>query len=1298
MAVGVFYRFNQRPLCAHSGQRSMDPQLASIVWMTLCAALVMLMQAGFCLLECGFCRAKSSINVAIKNLLDFCVASAAFLLFGFALMFGNSWHGLFGTSFWAMSGQITPWIWAFFLFQLVFCGTATTIISGAVAERIRFSGYLLISLIVSGLFYPVFGHWAWGGTLEGTGSGWLRSLGFIDFAGSSVVHSVGGWISLATAMVLGPRIGRFSKNAAKMHGHNIPMAAIGAMMLWFGWFGFNGGSTLMVTDAIPRIVVNTNISAAFGSLSALAMSYWLERRPNVGHVINGCLAGLVAVTAGCHVVSPLSALCIGSVAGVICVLGSYLLEYLHIDDTVGAVPVHAFNGAWGTLAVALFGTTAAWGNGLTFWQQLGVQSLGIGVCFAWAFGGGFVVIGGLNLLMRLRVDRRAEICGLNKSEHGESTEIVELMTDMRQQRRQGAYHKRVRVEPYTEVGQIAAEYNRVLSCVVKEMDAREQAGAALQAAEAKYRSIYENAFEGIFQTTADGRYLSANPALARMYGYSSPEELMSSVCDITRQLYVEPGRREEFVELMQQTDVVTMFESQIYRRDGEVIWISENSRAVRDDQGTLLFYEGTVEDITERKKAEAWQRQVENAEAANHAKSEFLAKMSHEIRTPLNGVIGMLDLLAGTDTTPAQDRYVRIAKSSADSLLGLINDILDFSKIEAGKLELEQIEFELPLLLEDVAEMFVHRAKAKGLEMTCRVLPDVPRRVVGDPERLRQIVSNLVNNAIKFTSHGEIEIHGETVRIGDDGLAIKIAVRDTGIGIPDNRRHKLFASFSQVDASTTRKYGGTGLGLAICKQLVELMGGQIGVDSQVNVGSTFWAILPLPVIETASSATARLPAELRQLRVIAVDDVETNLEILRDQFTNWGLSITTVSSAAEALDRLRAAASQRRPYGLAILDCLMPEMDGVELAEAIRADRQLHETPLLMLTSLDDTTTEPLIERLNLAGCMTKPIRQSRLFDAIVQAATKSAAQPRATPGVTMPAAQSAAPLIAAGHRVLVTDDNEINQLVACEMLQNAGFVCEVAHNGRQALEAAKRGIYDLVLMDCEMPEMDGFAAVAAIRAWESERNTRRPLPVIALTANAIDGDRERCLAAGMSEYVTKPIDRERLFRVIATLLPAPADVTTKHSALPEEKRPQAVEPFVPCRAAAVVVTPTGDLTSPPDDLPALEFAVLLERCVGDAGFAGKILKKFQQRLPADVNALRQAILAGEACQVSSLAHGLKGSAANVSATGLSQVVGTIERAARSGALQEAEMTLPELERQFDRFFDVLDETLQSLP
>ena len=370
---------------------------------------------------------------------------------------------------------------------------------------------------------------------------------------------------------------------------------------------------------------------------------------------------------------------------------------------------------------------------------------------------------------------------------------------------------------------------------------RKQFECALQQAEEKYRSIFENAVMGIFQTTSSGQYLSANDALARTYGYQSTQELKASVTDISRQLYVDDRRREDFIRAMAEHGSVTGFESQIYRKDGKIRWISENAREVRDAKGELLYYEGTIEDITDRKEAEAAQKSAkEVAEAASVAKSEFLANMSHEIRTPLNGIVGMVELLLGTRLTEQQQRYAQLLRTSASSLTTLISDILDFSKIEAGKLELESLDFELPAMVEDMLEILSRKAHEKGVHLGCHFAADVPLAVAGDPDRLRQVLLNLINNAIKFTEHGQVTVRVTSQEYDEQAWLLKFAVTDTGIGIPPQRRDRLFKSFSQVDASTTRKYGGTGLGLAIAKQLAELMGGEIGVESEVGQGSTFW--------------------------------------------------------------------------------------------------------------------------------------------------------------------------------------------------------------------------------------------------------------------------------------------------------------------------------------------------------------------------------------------------------------------------------------------------------------------------
>ena len=457
------------------------------IWLLTGAALVMLMQGGFCLLESGLVRAKNSINVAIKNLVEFCISGAIFWAIGFAVMFGFGENGLLDVGGFFLGREAGPWLLAFFLFQMVFCGTATTIVSGAVSERMRFTGYIAVATIASALLYPIFGQWAWGGALEGSAQGWLERLGFIDFAGSTVVHSVGGWLALAAVLVIGPRRGRFGPGSSPIAGHNLSMATLGVMLLWFGWFGFNGGSTLGLDKSIPLILVNTNLAAAFGGLVAMALVWLVRGRPDVRQVMYGVIAGLVGITAGCHLVSPLSAAVIGSVAGAVCFGSTVLLERLEIDDAIGSVPTHACAGVWGTLAVALFGDPDAWGTGLGRWAQFGVQAVGVGTCFAWSFGLGFSLFYVLNRVLPLRVSGEDEQIGLNMSEHGASTAILDLVMGMGHQERTGDFSGHVAVDPYTEVGQIANQYNRVLDKVNSEVRKRDEAMEALRHSEERLR-------------------------------------------------------------------------------------------------------------------------------------------------------------------------------------------------------------------------------------------------------------------------------------------------------------------------------------------------------------------------------------------------------------------------------------------------------------------------------------------------------------------------------------------------------------------------------------------------------------------------------------------------------------------------------------------------------------------------------------------------------------------------------------------------------------------------------------------
>ncbi|MEK6256881.1 MAG: ammonium transporter, partial [Chloroflexota bacterium] len=441
-------------------------ELLDITWILICAGLVMFMQPGFSTLESGLVRTKNSVNVAAKNFADFCLSSGIYWAFGFAFMFGASVNGLFGFSDFAISDTDNVWQLAFFLFQLGFASTATTIVSGAVAERMRFYSYLTVAFIMSAVIYPVYGHWVWGSAAGGDG-GWLEALGFIDFAGSTVVHSIGGWMALASIIILGPRLRRFGKDAIPIHGHDLPLVTLGVFILWFGWIGFNGGSTLGLTDQVPGIIVNTFISGAFGGIVALALSEWRSKQVDVSLMMNGGLAGLVGVTASANLVTPIQSAVIGVVSGIVMYIVVLLLERFEIDDAVGAVPVHLAAGIWGTLAVALFADPEVWG-GASRLSQLGIQGIGVFAAFIWSFGLGYVLLSLVNRKFPLRIDPEGERIGLNVAEHGASTEILDLLTEMDSQRKSDDYSTPVNVEPHTEVGQIAKQYNIVLEAINKQ--------------------------------------------------------------------------------------------------------------------------------------------------------------------------------------------------------------------------------------------------------------------------------------------------------------------------------------------------------------------------------------------------------------------------------------------------------------------------------------------------------------------------------------------------------------------------------------------------------------------------------------------------------------------------------------------------------------------------------------------------------------------------------------------------------------------------------------------------------------
>ncbi len=434
----------------------------------------MSMQVGFCMLESGLVRSKNTINVALKNFLDFCVAGLFFWFCAFGLMFGTSKWGLIGVNEFFFQPQDEPGPrLAFFLFQLMFCATAATIVSGAVAERMKFCGYLLVTVVCSAIIYPVYGHWAWA---EG---GWLREMGFVDFAGSSVVHGIGGWTALAAAAVIGPRLGRFTSTQSLTSSHSLGIATFGTLTLFVAWIGFNGGSTLAIDDTVPLIVVNTILAGCAGGLSGLAATWWRDKLPMLPPTLNGCISGLVAITACCHVVTTAEAVFIGAAAGVLTYFAAQWVERAKIDDVVGAWSAHGAGGAWGTIAVGLFGDPAILSNGLSFWGQTGVQTLGVLVSIAWAGGIGYALFRLMNHFTPLRIDEEGEIVGLNVAEHGASTEIIDLLTEMARHSSEGDFTSRLQAQPFSEVGQIATGYNRVVDKVVSEIEMRDHVARRL---------------------------------------------------------------------------------------------------------------------------------------------------------------------------------------------------------------------------------------------------------------------------------------------------------------------------------------------------------------------------------------------------------------------------------------------------------------------------------------------------------------------------------------------------------------------------------------------------------------------------------------------------------------------------------------------------------------------------------------------------------------------------------------------------------------------------------------------------
>ncbi|NOY81894.1 MAG: response regulator [Kiritimatiellaeota bacterium] len=800
----------------------------------------------------------------------------------------------------------------------------------------------------------------------------------------------------------------------------------------------------------------------------------------------------------------------------------------------------------------------------------------------------------------------------------------------------------------------------------------DQANRALAESEEKYRGIFESLVDLYYRTDLDGRLVELSPSVESMTGFRAEELLGESVARV----YEHPDDRKAFMKMLLRYGRVQDYELRLRRKDGAVVDVSANSRLVFGPDGRPAGVEGMLRDISRRKRmenelrrardaAEAVNRELQQAirranemaleaEAASRAKSEFLANMSHEIRTPMNGVLGMLRLLMDTDLTPAQREYAQTACHSAEALLAIINDILDYSKIEAGKLELEMLSFDLRSTVEETMDVLALHAQDKGIEFASVIGADVPTRLRGDPGRLRQVLLNLLGNAIKFTEKGEVILRVSIVEELGDSVKLRFSVTDTGIGVPASRIDALFDSFTQADASTTRKYGGTGLGLTISKRLAEMMGGEIGMESREGEGSTFWFTAVFEKQAGNDAGRTTVPVDMHVHRALVVDDNATNRRIIGEMLDSWGCRHEEAADAAAALDKLHEAAKAGERFDLVLLDMQMPGTDGLTLGTKIREEGgRLGDTHMILLTSMDVGSERDRLKRVGFDACLPKPIKQSQLYDALVsslageQRPASTFERPR---GPTMSRKERRLP-DGRRPRILVAEDNPVNQKVALGMLTRLGCTVDTVGNGQEAVEALKMMPYDLVFMDVQMPEMDGFEATRRLR--DPATGVRNPdIPVVAMTAHAMEGDRERCLAAGMNDYVSKPVDPEELERVLDRFLPV-GDVETPPSAAESGEDDRPVSDAAGGADAARTVP--------------LDREALLERIGGDADLADELVSVLLEDVPGQIQALAEAVERGDRAVAERIAHTIKGAAANLSATPLSEAGAALEAAARAG-------------------------------
>ena len=1112
------------------------------MWMIIAAFMVFFMQAGFLMIEAGSVRAKNSVNVAQKNVSDMIICVIAYSLVGFGLMYGVTIGGYIGTGGVKSALQEVGGWPTLLIFNLAFCSVVATIVSGAVAERMRIGAYLISTALIAVFVYPVFGHWVWGNTIISSNLAFLANLGFVDHAGGIAIHALGGMYALAAIILLGARQGRFDENGKvmPMSGSNSVLALSGALILFVTWIPFNTGALTPGTQLFADVALVTVIAGAGGGLTGKMFGYFTQGRVfDPVASFNGLLGGLVAITAGAAFLGPFGAFVIGCIGGLMAISGQAFLLKLRLDDPVGAVAVHGFAGIAGGVLFPFFASKALPAGGA--FTQFAVQGTGAILCIAWAMGTGFLIIWSMKKFGILRVSEAQEHLGLNFGEHVAGVTETHLKTAYKASKKAKAAdtpHKVYGAAPMSEL-------SYALTGLTEE---NQRTSEELSQAVEMYTDSAEGLSDGLMTYNSEGIIVQANLAFKSILAEWDVD------CEIGM------SRREMILGLMR-AGLLKIETGELSDED----WLDQNiglivGREFKDetfrapDNRHFLMRIGnlknggqivTLTDVTEINEA------LYHAKMAEKAKSEFLANMSHEIRTPMNGILGMTELLSMTEMNERQTHFVDTISRSGNALMTIINDILDFSKLEAGQAKLDPAPFVLREAIEDVTTLLSSSTAEKGIDLLVRVQPELPSTFVGDVGRLRQILTNLVGNAVKFTHFGHVlvDVSG---RIIEGQAHLDIRVEDTGIGIPEDQVEHVFDKFRQVDGTTTREYEGTGLGLSISSNLIELMGGSIRVDSEVGAGTIFTLSLSLPTHEDLIPAKTT-PVEIIGANILVVDDNAVNRNILREQIKHWKCRSVAVESGAQALKVLENARVKNVNIDLMIIDFHMPGMNGEDLFNTVRAQTHYKDMPVIMLTSVNQDVITQRLQKNGLNAVMTKPTRTSVLLNAMTDClfeAQSAAAEPikavadisrpneapltsvvdtiPPVPTVASAAAAASDNLVAPvstsdGFDVLVAEDNETNQVYITYVLDELGVTYKIVPNGRAAVDQWRAHNPTVILMDVSMPEMNGYQATEEIRRLEAKLD-RPHTPIVAVTAHTLSGDEDRCIEAGMDDYLSKPV------------------------------------------------------------------------------------------------------------------------------------------------------------------------------